>query len=372
MKRRALLSALSSASVFGTAGCLSDSNGSTPSSGATSTATGIPSTTGTEASTPAATEASTPPEPDDRVGIGVLNETETAHTLSIRLADAERGTEILAETLDVRDGIHRGVDGSEVGEGTYSVVADVDAGATLEYEWRVTPQLRQLTLVLTEDGGLEPRQRATADVDDDLPYTVDGASSIHAPPHAEVRNDGDADAVLTLALEREGERFFEHAFEATTDREIHTPPLVASAGTYDVVAEADDGRRATYEWEIPENYHWPLLAVLVDEDGVLRVGCSFSREAPVSVENRDGTDRELTLRLSSGGDIVAEATESVPPGGRIIALDTPIGGEYELHAETAEGTATADYSTCYCYSTDTRVRIDEGVPSIDSPRLVCE
>jgi hypothetical protein len=363
MRRRALLASLGSTPLLSLAGCLSDGSDADRS-------------TATDAeSTPAATEEPTPEPtetaaPERRVGIGVVNETEETHALSIRLSE---GDEVLLDrTVDVRVGVGTAVEGSRVGPGTYRVVAELDSGATLEYEWRVTDELGWLELVVTDEG-VRPRQRASGGVGDDYePYEVDGAPDIFAPPSVEIRNDSGTDAAVTVAIEYEGNRFFEHTFDATTDREITTPPVVASAATYDVVAETADGGRATYEWEIPREWNWPKLAVLVAEDGSLRVGCDRGGETSVRVENGDDAERELSLSLRRGGTVASETTVRVDPGETTVSLAVPIGDVYELRAETSEGVDAGEFVACYCWTTDATVTVTEGTPKVDPSTYVCE
>ncbi|ELZ94227.1 hypothetical protein C440_11418 [Haloferax mucosum ATCC BAA-1512] len=369
MKRRALLSTLGGSYLTLTAGCLSQNGTSgTPSNpqSTTTKSTSPPTGTGSETKTPEPT----------RANLIVENDDDEEHTLSIRVRNAagDEGTAILDRSVDVSDGpgFGMGVAGSRVGEGTYRVTAELDTGATLDYEWRVTAVARDLSIVITSDGSLEPRQRLAEGGDGNLPYDVSGAKDIFAPPRAEIRNESDEDTMLTIGIEHDGDRFFEHTFNAETDREISTPPLVKSHATYDVSVETDDGRSASYEWTIPENWGWPLLAILVAEDGSLMVGCSWPRRRSISVENTDETDHELTLMVSGDGSTVAETTQTVSPGESEYAFDVPIGDEYELTVETDGGSETVTYAACYCWNTRVTVTLAGGTPAVETFHYWCE
>ncbi|WP_148414348.1 hypothetical protein [Haloferax sp. KTX1] len=392
MKRRALLSTVAGSALGLAGGCLSDADEATETPAnpqTTATATGSPIGSPTETDT-------SDPEADPDVGLSVVNEDDEPHALSVRVTDGG-GTRV-DSSLDVGagPGYGRNVANDLVGDGSYRVVAELETGTTLDYEWTVTNEARRLELVVTPDADLEPRQRVTPALDDaDLPYSVPGAADIFAPPSAEVRNRSDADARLTVAIEHDGTRFFEHAFDAATDREISTPSLVESHGTYEVFVEAEDGRTATHEWHIPEKWAWPTLAVLVADDGSLRVGSGWPKTASVHVENEGEAERDLTLTLvrpddadaagddaggtGAGGTVVSETSRTVSPGESNLAFDVPIGDEYELSIETPAGSETVDYAACYCWSTNVTVTLeggssggDGGGPSVESSQYVCE
>jgi hypothetical protein len=203
-------------------------------------------------------------------------------------------------------------------------------------------------------------------------YVVPGAKRILSPAGADVRNATDEAATVTVAVAYEGDRFYERTFDVAAGAEVDSEPIVASHATYDVVVETADGRRATYEWAIPENWHWPRATVLVAEDGSLRVGCAWPSEQTVAVENADGSARDLTLTLSDDDGAVVETTETVPAGEGSVPVAVPIGDEYELHVETADGADTASYVVCYCRTTHATVEVREGVPYIDTVLPVCE
>lgn len=352
MDRRALLSTLAGSLLVGTAGCLDDPFETT----ATETDTGTPTATSTNVA----------------VGLSVTNEDDEPHSVSLRVEDGDET--LLARTLDVDAGVGRLVEGNLVGGGTYRVAAELEDGTRLDYEWRVTDRLGFLDVVVTDEGDLEPRQRAesrpAAGEDGDLPYTVPGADDVFTPPSVEIRNWSDEDAVVTVAIEHEGDRFFERSVEATTDREVVTEPVVASQAVYRVVAETDGGRRTTYEWNVAGN--WPLLAVLVDEDGTLRIGCDWPHELEIPVENADDESRTVRVTLSNGEGAVAEATRTVPPGDHRMRLDVPMGGEYTLRAETGGGTDEGEYVGCYCRSSTVELRVEGGAPTVNSYVAVCE
>lgn len=365
MKRRALLSTVGGSLLFGAAGCLGDSAGTpeTPRDPQTTRPT-------TAADTAATTRTRTP---ERRVGIGVRNEDDESYTLSLRVTDGDET--LLERSVEVRSGpgYGRGVEGSLVDEGTYRVVAELDTGARMAYDWRVTDDAGHLDVVVTSDGELEPRQRSAGGLDDEgLPYSVAGADDIFAPPSVEIRNESGDDATVTVAIEYDGERFFDHAFDATTDREISTPPVVESHATYDVFVQTADGRETTYEWRIPEMWAWPTLAVLIAGDGTLRVGCAWPRTASVPVENADDTAREVTLTLSDGDGVVAETTRTVAPGASTLDARYPIGDEYELTVATPDGEETVSYVACDCWSTSVSARIEDGVPAVESFQSWCE
>ncbi|MFC7128135.1 hypothetical protein [Haloferax chudinovii] len=392
MKRRALLSTVAGSALGLTGGCLSDTDAptETPTDPQTTTAT-----------TDAPSESDTPDsESDPGVGLSVVNEDDEPHALSVRVADDDETRVDRSLDVGAGPGYGRNVANDLVDDGRYRVVAELESGATLDYEWTVTNETRRLELVVTSDAGLEPRRLVTPALDDaDLPYSVPGAADIFSPPTAGIRNRSDADARLTVAIEHDGTRFFEHTFDAATDREISTPALVESHGTYEVFVEADDGRTASHEWHIPETWAWPMLAVLVAADGSLRVGCAWPETASVRVANEAETEREVTLTLvrpndadaggddagvgtGSGGAVVSETAQTVPPGESNVSVDVPIGDEYELAVETPAGSETVDYPACYCWSTDVTVTVggtsagasnggDDG-PSVESFQYVCE
>ncbi|WP_042661759.1 hypothetical protein [Haloferax sp. ATB1] len=386
MKRRALLSTVAGSALGLVAGCLDDSDESveTPANPQTTTATTDPPTDST-------TETDTSePEPDTSVGLSVVNEDDEPHTLSVRVTDGDETH--FDGSLDIGAGPGRGrsVENELVGEGTFRVVAELETGATLDYEWTVTDEARHLELVVTSDAALEPRQRVTPDLDDaDLPYAVPGATDIFAPPTAKIRNRSDDDVRLTVAIERDGTRFFEHTFDAATDRDVSTPALVKSHGTYEVFVEAEDGRTAAHEWHIPEKWAWPTLAVLVAEDGSIRVGCAWPKRSSVHVKNEGETERDVTLTLlrpddsDTAGDgsdadgtgsedaVVSETTQTVPPGESNVAFDVPIGDKYELTIETPVGSETVAYAACYCWNTSTTVTLD-GSLLVESYQYVCD
>lgn len=365
MKRRALLSALGGSLLAGSAGCLSDSSG-TPETPQNPQTTRTTTTTNTRTTTQTDTS-------ENRVGLGVLNEDDESYALSIRVVDGDET--VLDRSVEVRagPGYGRGVEGTLVDEGTYHVVAELDTGARLEYEWRVTDDAGHLDIVVTSDGNLEPRQRSTGGIDDEgLPYSVAGAEDIFAPPSVEIRNESDADATVTVAIEYDGDRFFDHTFEATTDREISTPPVVESHARYDVFVQTADGRQATYEWHIPKMWAWPTLAVLVADDGTLRVGCAWPRTASVPVENTDESEREVTLTLSDDEGVVSETTQRVVPGTSNLPIRYPIGDEYELTVATPDGSETVSYVACACWSTSVSARVEDGVPVVESFQSWCD
>ncbi|ELZ99303.1 hypothetical protein [Haloferax sulfurifontis] len=393
MKRRALLSTVAGSALGLAGGCLSDTDAPTD------TPTNPQTTT---AATDGPAESDTPgPGSESGAGLSVVNEDDEPHALSVRVTDGDETRVDSSLDVGAGPGYGRNVANDLVDAGRYRVVAELDTGATLDYEWTVTNETRRLELVVTSDAGLEPRQRVTPALDDaDLPYSVPGSTDIFSPPTAGIRNRSDADARLTVAIEHGGTRFFEHAFDAATDREISTPALVKSHGTYEVFVEADDGRTATHEWHIPEKWAWPTLAVLVADDGSLRVGSGWPEMASVRVTNEDETERDLTLTLvrpddadaggddaggagtDSGGTVVSETAQTVPPGESTVAVDIPIGDEYELTVETAAGSETVDYPACYCWSTTAEVTVggnsaggsnggDDG-PSVESFQYVCE
>lgn len=361
MNRRALLSTVAGSLLVGTAGCLSDPFETTP----------APSETETDTETTATTTDRAKPT-GETVGLSVTNEDDENHAVSIRVEDGDET--LLERTIDVNAGVGRLVAGSLVSEGTYRVVAELDDGTRLDYEWRVTGELGFLDVVVTADGDLEPRQRAESTPapgeDADLPYTVPGADDVFTPPNVEIRNWSDEDAVVTVAIEYEGERFFERSFEAATDREVLTEPVVASHAVYRVIAEAEDGRRATYEWNVAGN--WPLLAVLVAEDGSLRIGCNWPHELGIPVENADDESRTVTVTLSDGDGVVAETTQTVPPGDRSVSVDVPMGDEFTVGVETDGGSDAAEYVGCYCRSSTVELRIEDGAPTLESSVAVCE
>ncbi|EMA04772.1 hypothetical protein [Haloferax denitrificans] len=396
MKRRALLSTVAGSALGLAGGCLSDTDAptETPANPQNTTAT-----------TDGPTESDTPESGSESgAGLSVVNEDDEPHALSVRVADGDETRVDSSLDVGAGPGYGRNVANDLVDDGRYRVVAELDAGATLDYEWTVTNETRRLELVVTSDAGLEPRQRVTPTLDDaDLPYSVPGAADIFSPPTAGIRNRSDADARLTVAIEHDGTRFLEHAFDAATDREISTPALVESHGTYEVFVEADDGRTATHEWHIPETWAWPMLAVLVADDGSLRVGCAWPTTASIRVQNVAETEREVTLTLvrpddaDAGGDdaggtgtgsedaVVTETTQTVPPGESNVSVDVPIGDEYELTVETPAGSETVDYPACYCRSTDVTATVggdsagasnggDDGNdgPSVESFQYVCE
>lgn len=358
MDRRTLLSTLAGSSLVGAAGCLDDPLG---------TETDVPAPIET---TPTDEVVETTPT-NEAVGLSVTNEDDEPHSVSLRV---EHGDETLLErTVEVNSGVGRLVEGRLVGEGTYRVVAELDDAPRLDYEWRVTNELGFLDIVVREGGRLEPRQRAKSTptgTDGDGPYTVSGADDVLTPPNVEIRNWSGEDAVVTVAISHDGDRFFERSFEATTDREVLTEPVVASKAVYRVVAETNDGRRATYEWNVAGN--WPLLAVLVDEDGTLRVGCDWPHEAEIAVENADEESRTVAVTLSDGEGVVAEATRTVSPGDGRVRLDVPMGDEFELRVETEAGADEAEYIACYCRSSTAEISVEDGVPTVESYVAVCE
>ncbi|WP_049967842.1 hypothetical protein [Haloferax prahovense] len=374
MKRRALLSTVAGSALGLAAGCLSDLDEpvETPVNPQTTMATTDPPT---ETTTETTTETNTS-EPDSSIGLSVVNEDDKSHTLSVRVTDGDETRFVGSLDIGAGPGRGRSVENDLVGERTVRVVAELEAGATLDYEWTVTDEARHLELVVTSDADLEPRQRVRPALDAaDLPYTVTGAKDIFAPPGATIRNRSDADARLTVAIDHDGSRVFERAFDAATDREISTPALVASHGTYEVVVEAEDGRTATHEWDIPENWGWPTLAVLVAADGSLRVGSGWPKTASVHVENEGEAERDLTLTLvrpadadtasddaggetGSGGADVSETNRTAPPGESTVGFEVPIGDVYELTIETAAGSETVDYAACYCWNTNVTVTLN--------------
>ncbi|ADE04988.1 uncharacterized protein HVO_2799 [Haloferax volcanii DS2] len=225
MKRRALLSTVAGSALGLAAGCLSDLDEpvETPVNPQTTMATTDP---------PTETNTS---EPDSSIGLSVVNEDDKSHTLSVRVTGGDETRFVGSLDIGAGPGRGRSVENDLVGERTVRVVAELEAGATLDYEWTVTDETRHLELVVTSDADLEPRQRVRPALDAaDLPYTVTGAKDIFAPPSATIRNRSDADARLTVAIDHDGSRVFERAFDAATDREISTPALVASHGTYEV------------------------------------------------------------------------------------------------------------------------------------------
>ncbi|RYJ14108.1 hypothetical protein ELS19_09125 [Halogeometricum borinquense] len=203
-------------------------------------------------------------------------------------------------------------------------------------------------------------------------YTVPDADRILGSAQAKLRNDSGEATTLTLAVEYEGDRFFEESFDLKAGDEVSTDSLVASHATYDVVVETSDGGRATDEWSIPERWHWPQLAILVADDGSLQIGCGLPRSREIPVENTDETPRDVTLTLSDGNETVVETTQTIQPGNGHLSFDGPIGGEYEMQIETDEGSDTATYLSCYCRNTEARVQIDDGKPTLETLRLTCE
>lgn len=206
----------------------------------------------------------------------------------------------------------------------------------------------------------------------DGPYVVPGAERTFTPAAAEVRNESDDDATVTVAVEHEGERFFERTFDVPPDSTVTSEPVVASHAAYDVFVATVDGRETTSEWTIPDQWNWPTLAVLVAGGGALRVGYGFGGERPVIVKNRDEPTYDVTLELLRGETVVAEATRSVPPGDETVALDVPIGDRYRLRAEVDGASDTAEYVDYDCWATDAAVRINGGTPSVEAMQYICD
>lgn len=100
------------------------------------------------------TEASTS-GPDSGTGLSVVNEDDKLHTLSARITGDDETCFI--GLLDIGAGPDRGqsVENDPVGKRTVCVVAELEVGATLGYEWTVTDEARHLELVVTPDADLE-------------------------------------------------------------------------------------------------------------------------------------------------------------------------------------------------------------------------
>ncbi|AHZ23844.1 hypothetical protein E6P09_12720 [Haloferax mediterranei ATCC 33500] len=134
MKRRALLSTLGGSYLTLTAGCLSDKDGVTDTQATKTNPTPPPKDTEPETQTP---------DYEPRANLVVENEDDVNQTLSVRVRDGD--DTIIDRSVDVSAGPGFGmsVEDTLVGEGTYHVAAELDTGATLDYEWRVTYERRR-------------------------------------------------------------------------------------------------------------------------------------------------------------------------------------------------------------------------------------
>ncbi|MFC7202011.1 hypothetical protein ACFQJC_00660 [Haloferax namakaokahaiae] len=362
MKRRALLSSLSGSLLVGVAGCLG-SNSERPASQRT---TAEPSTKPptTASPTPEQTRTKTPVP---RVNLGVKNESDRGHTLSVQVTQADET--VLDQSFDIGPGPGHSmsIKPDIVGEGVYSIVAGLETGARLDYEWCFKEGDRGLEIVITSNGALEPRENESVELSDEsLPYTVSGAKDIFSSPRVVVRNESNDASELTVTLEHSGDQFFVHTFDALRHHEISAGPVVKSHATYDVFIETEYGQQSTYEWQIGEYANYPVLAVLITESGALRVGCAWPGTAVIVVENNDETRHEVTTTLTRDDVVVAETTQTVAPGTDHLTVDFPIGDEYELTVATSSGSATVPYLACNSASTKAEVQLEGGVPTVET------
>ncbi|MCO8267509.1 hypothetical protein NKF06_13155 [Haloferax sp. AB510] len=362
MKRRALLTTLSGSILSGVTGCLgSDSERSASQRTTTEPPTKPPTTA---SPTPDQTRTQTPVS---RVNLGVKNESDRGHTLSVQVTQADET--VLDQSVDIGPGPGHSmsIKPDIVGEGVYSVVAGLDTGTRLHYEWSFEEEDRGLEIIITSDGALEPRENESIELNDEsLPYTVSGAKDIFIPPRVVVRNESNDASELTVTLEHSGDQFFVHTFDALRHHEISAGPVVKSHATYDVFVETADGKQSTYEWKLGEYANYPVLAVLITESGALRVGCAWPGTAVIVVENNDDTQHEVTATLTKDDVVVTETTQTVAPRTDHLTVGFPIGDEYELTVATPAGSTTVPYLACNSASTKAEVQLHEGVPTVET------
>ncbi|WP_410767130.1 hypothetical protein [Haloferax sp. DFSO60] len=215
-------------------------------------------------------------------------------------------------------------------------------------------------------------ESTTVPLGDPLPYDTGSANDIFAPPGIDIRNESDEGVTLTVALEHDGDRFFEQTFDTAANGELSTTPVVNSHATYDVFVETADGRQATSEWSVDGEWNHPMLAVLVDDDGLVRIGCAWPQTIRIPVENEDQTEHVLRVAVSNGEKAITETRQTIFPGTNQLTIDLPIGDTYELTVETTAGSHTAEYVACDCWSTDAEVQLKDGEPTIWYTAYACE
>ena len=71
------------------------------------------------------------------------------------------------------------------------------------------------------------------------------------------------------------------------------------------------------------------------------------------MENGDDSERELSLSLLRGENVVSETVERVVPGDTLVSLSVPIGDVYALHAETSGGSASGEFAAGPAVAGDT-------------------
>ncbi|KTG27416.1 hypothetical protein [Haloferax profundi] len=358
MNRRRLLGIVSGSVLVGTGGCL----------GATTTTPGdaVVSDETTETSPDDGVE--TPGEPVVR--FTVENRIYRERFLSVHIT--RDGDPVVTQTVKTHGVGKRGMDGELTPGETYHVVAELDSGDRFESDWKLSPNAQLLTFVVTVDETVSVVEVTSGDpLGADFPYTIAGAEDIFVPPGLDVRNESDEDVTLSVALEHDGDHFFDRTLELGSGRQTTTDPIVDSHGTYDVVVETADGRQTIDEWRVPESWGWPTLAVLVAEDGTLGVGGGWPQEVVFPVENEDETASEVVTTIANRDEVVAETRQTVAPGTDRLTATLPLGDEYEVTVETDAGRDTAAYVACECWHSEATIHVEEGVPSIETVQYFC-
>lgn len=382
--RRALLRAAGSSLAAGLAGC---ATGAPP--GGDLTVTPAPVPTGT--ATPAARSPAGRPGARDDADVGIRSRSAATHRLTLVVEDPATGETVFRNVyvVDNRGGMAaRGTDEALEDDRRYRVTAWLESGPVVTHAWDLRGALGPLTVVITEDGGLdlrqhvdcspacEPASRGGSAVD--LPYAVEGAPETFTPGSAGIRSDHDEPVDLTLEVDHDGTTVLAYTYRVTPERVLSIGPLVETAGTFDVVARTAAGARARYTWAVPSSDNYPSLSVLVREDGTPLVGCGWVDRTNVRVRNTTTAERDLRFELERDGEVVSTVDRSVPPETEAgVAVPVPIGGTYTLQVRTLPGpshparTAETAVRVCSCLGDEARLTVGESVFRLDTERWVC-
>ncbi|WP_143117770.1 hypothetical protein [Halomicrobium zhouii] len=369
-RRSVLRTCVGTLGVGGLAGCLapSDDSGTNRSERRTETTTETPSET-SESPTPRRVEAHLAAENEA--------DTEVALTVTVR-RDGERVAEQTA-TIDADDGRSLAVDVARPGE--YTVEARLRSGTSSTFDWEIgTEYDGRLEVRITGPDQVVFREKLRGSVcenggtNGDLPFSLPDAEETYRPGTVEIRNDAKSAMTLTVSIVHEETTYFECTTDLGGRQFVSNDAVTASAGTYAVTVDVSDGGRTEYSWQVPTEYNWPKLLVVVDEDGDPLVGCGGRSETSLVVENPTNESQSVDLTLLRGEEPVDDGSITVDPDSETEhTLSFPIGDFYTLRAATDAGTGAETLAYCDCYEQfSPTVTLGPDGPQIEPVTYNCE
>ncbi|MCU4800763.1 hypothetical protein OB920_10305 [Halobacteria archaeon HArc-gm2] len=355
--------------VGGLAGCLAPSDGS----GANR------SERRTETSSETASEASESPtaQPVEARLTGI-NEIDENATLTVTVRRSGERIAERTETFEADDGA---LDVAIARPGDYTVEARLDSGASATFDWEIgTEYDGRLAVRITGPDQVVFREKLRGSVcenagtNGDLPFSVPDAEETYQPGTVEIRNDAKSAMTLTVSIAHEETTYFECTADVGGRQFVSNGAVTASAGTYAVTVDVADGGSTEYSWQVPAEYNWPKLFVVVDEDGDPLVGCGGRSETSLVVENPTNESQSVDLTLLRGEDPVDDGSITVEPDSETEhTLSFPIGDFYTLRAATDAGTDAETLAYCDCYEQfSPTVTLGPDGPQIEPVTYNCE